>query len=193
LPSNNTPRSKRKEWWEIPNTVAIYAFAAGLFILLILSSISWTGVTIGYNQLMIIGLIVVLLLFRYFSEIKLGKLLELRKTIEDVQIRQNEFRESTAEKMMEIKEQKSHAMSSEKVYRDTTMPYEQKEQLALRLLEDPSYKWRNRKTILRKTGMTDSEFEEFLTAHPEVVLATLPDEYGNQLYGLKDRVENYGS
>lgn len=191
MPTAGTAKNKRREWWEIPNTIAIYIFAAGLFALLVLSTIDSTGVKIGSAHLIIMGLIAVLLLFRYFSEIKLAKILELKRTVEDVQIKQNEFRESTTEKLLEIKEEKTApALKGEKILTDGTMPYEQKEALAVKLLEDPNYRWRNRRTILRKTHMTESEFEEFLSSHPEVILASHVDEYGNQMYAIKDRIEN---
>lgn len=191
MSEKSSPRKKR-DWWEKPNTIGIYAFATGLFILTTLSSINSTGISIGSSQIIVITLIVVLLLFRYFSEIRIGKLLELKKTVERVELKQNEFREATAEKVLEMKEQQKEApLITKKSIIDSTMPYEQKENIAVKLLEDPNYRWRPRKTILRKTGMTESEFEEFMASHPEVMFSPYPDEYGNQLCGLRERIKNY--
>jgi len=185
--------SKKRDWWEKPNTIAIYAFAIGLFILTTLSSINGTGISVGYFQVIIIAFILVLLLFRYFSEIKVGKFLELKKSVERVELKQNEFREATVEKVLEIKEQAEgkESLPIEKSKIGVTMPYEQKENIAIRLLEDTNYRWRSRKVILRKTGMTDSEFEEFMASHPEVMFSPYPDEYGNQLCGLRERIKEY--
>ena len=78
-PAPAPPESKPMAFWEIPNAVAIYIIIAAFFGLLMatLSAANWV---IGSGHITLITVIAALLLFRYYSTVKLADLLELSNT-----------------------------------------------------------------------------------------------------------------
>lgn len=184
--------SGKKRNWESANAIAIYVYSVGLFGLIALSSINAYGISLGWAQMLGLGFVLVLLLFRYFDFIKLGNFLELKRELGNIKEEQAEFQESTIATVEDIKEKalgpqigitQTNASKAE-----STIPFEEKESICLKLLKHPKFKWRTRSTLIRKSKMTDEEFEEFLENNPEVLLSPVPDVYGNQLYGLESRV-----
>jgi hypothetical protein len=66
--------------------VAIYAYAIGLFGLAVASTQNSFGIILEWPQMIILGFVLVLLLYRYFDFIKLEGFLELQKEIKKSQM-----------------------------------------------------------------------------------------------------------
>jgi len=76
------------------NTLFIYGLICFLAIILIVSFIPSFGVVIGTSQLVIIAIIVVLLLFRYFDIIEIPGFLKLSKEIEELKNEAKEIKQN---------------------------------------------------------------------------------------------------
>lgn len=74
--SANDITSKPLAFWEFPNAIAIYLMTGAFFSILVFSLVasSWS---IGSGQITLISVIAALLLFRYYSTVKLAGILEL--------------------------------------------------------------------------------------------------------------------
>lgn len=204
--------SKRKPKFEKVNSVAIYAYAIGLFSLVVVSSQSSLGIILEWPQMIILGFVLVLLLYRYFDFIKLGGFLELQKQIKksqmDMAVAKNEIHDLTEQvfseeseyekedeelptavpESVEIKEKVYEKKGLEKKIQEdiSEQPTEEQTKHCLRLLRDRRWDWRTDKTLMRRTRMNKKQFSRFLDDHPEVVESYIDDVSGNKLYKIED-------
>ncbi len=179
LASNNSDKKLRKK----SDVIVIYAFAIGVFILVILSSAGFY-IKLGGIELIGLGVVTILLLSPYFDLIKLGGILELSRKVTSMQTEQKQFMSSTAEEVLSLKRE-----TPEKKYlkRDEDEPEQpNKIQIAkcLELLHQPGWDYRTKKSLLEDSEMTKKQFENFLASNPEVILSKKNDIYGNKLYRL---------
>jgi len=209
----NSKSTDKKSKSEKVNSRAIYAYAIALFALVVASSQKSLGVVLDWPQMIGLGFVLVLLLYRYFDFIKLGGFLELEKRFEDSEkqlaIAQNEINDLTDPELLEEEskdEKKSEAPKEDfkeskkseekssteksiiKNLEDTTLdqPTEEQSKHCMRLLKDRKWRWRTDKTLMRRTKMNKKQFSRFLDDHPEVIESYIDDVSGNKLYKLED-------
>lgn len=182
--SSNNSDSADKKSHEKSNVIAIYAFAIGVFILVILSSAGFF-IKLEWMQLVGLGFVTVLLLFRYFDLIKLGGILELSRKVSNIHTEQKQFMSSTADEVLALKRKSPKKEDVPKS--DEGEPEEPSEiQVAkcLELLRDPEWDYRTEKSLMQGSNTTRKQFDNFLASNPEVILSKKNDIYGNKLYRL---------
>lgn len=214
------------------NSIAIYAYAMGLFLFVVLSSQSSLEIKFDWPQITGFSLVLVLLLFRYFDFIKLGGFMELRKKFEKTEtfmestkndlsdLEREVFKEMPITKQLapdtesqlqdeqhdkENTDEQATAKSETNTQNKTRMvesfasesstkpdisakpdtPTDIQIQICLDMLNDRKWKYRTAKTLMRRSKMTDKQFEQFLNDHPNVVKSRIDDILGNDLYKIK--------
>ena len=75
--TGTTPPLDTELWWKRNNSLVIWLFSAAIFVIIIFTSPDYSKnypnlSLFGTNQLILFGIIVVLLLYRYISKIKFG-------------------------------------------------------------------------------------------------------------------------
>ncbi len=165
------------------NVIAIYAFAFGVFILVILSSTN-SSIHLEWAELMGLGFITILLLFRYFDLIKLGGILELSRKVNSIQTKQKQFMSSTVDEVLALKGENPEGKILKNKENQSEKPNEIQVAKCLELLRQPEWDYRTEKILLQDSQMTIKQFQNFLTSHPEVILSKKNDIYGNKLYRL---------
>jgi len=64
----------------------------------------------------------------------------------------------------------------------STKDYDKKATKCIELLKDKKWKWRSDVILMRKSGLTQTEFDYFVNNNSEVVRSKMPDIYGNKLF-----------
>lgn len=182
MTSNNLDNTNKKSH-EKSNAVAIYTFATGVFILVILSSTS-SFIKLEWGELVGLGFITILLLFRYFDLIKLGGVLELSSKVSNIQTEQKQFMSSTADEVLALKRVNPEIENLKREEDEPEKPNEIQVAKCLELLRQPEWDYRTEKSLLQDSDMTKKQFGNFLALHPEVILSKKNDIYGNKLYRL---------
>ena len=172
-----------KKPYEKSNVIAIYAFAAGVFILVILSS-AGSHIELEEMELIGLGFVTVLLLFRYFNLIKLGGILELSREVTSMRDKHEQFKSSTADEVLSLKRETPPKKDLKKDENKPAQPNKTQITKCLELLRQPGWDYRTENSLLEYSEMTKEQFENFLASNPEVILAKTNDIYGNKLYRL---------
>jgi len=77
---------------------------------------------------------------------------------------------------------------SESSIKPTAIDYDKKAEKCLKLLKDPTWIWRSDIILMRKSGLTQSEFDYFVNSTPEIIRSKKPDVYGNKLFTIKSKI-----
>ncbi len=69
----------------------------------------------------------------------------------------------------------------------STHNYDTKAKQCLELLKDKEWKWRSDIILIRKSGLTRTEFDYFVNNTAKVVKSKKPDIYGNDLFSHQSK------
>ncbi|WP_420545355.1 hypothetical protein [Nitrosopumilus sp.] len=58
------------------------------------------------------------------------------------------------------------------------------------ILEEPKWKWRTDIILMKKSGLSEKEFDDFVKSNSDIVESRIPDINGNRLFGLRKRVRS---
>ena len=58
------------------------------------------------------------------------------------------------------------------------------------ILEEPKWKWRTDIVLMKKSGLSEKEFDDFVKFDSDIIESRIPDINGNRLFGLRKRVRN---
>ena len=81
-----------------------------------------------------------------------------------------------------------YEIPSESISKPTATDYDKNAKKCLELLKDSRWVWRSEIILMRKSDLTQDQFDYFVNNTPEVIRSKKPDDYGNKLFSIKNKL-----